>query len=42
MAKAAQKTSSEKLVFGNKKSGKAKKHFGPKEQKPKKYKGQGK
>lgn len=30
-----------KLSFGQKKSGKAKKKYGPKEQKPKKYVGQG-
>jgi len=41
MAKSTKTTSSEKLVFGSKKSGKGKKHYGPKEQKPKKYKGQG-
>lgn len=31
-----------KKVFGSKKTGKAKKRFGPKEQRPKPYKGQGK
>lgn len=40
MAKTQAKASSEKLVFGSKKSGKAKKHFGPKEEKPKKTRGQ--
>ena len=42
MAITQTKGSSEKLTFGSRKSGKAKKHYGPKEQKPKKYKGQGK
>jgi hypothetical protein len=32
---------SEKLTFGKKGQGKPKKRYGPKEQKPKKYKGQG-
>jgi len=32
---------SNKLTFGKKAVGKLKKKFGPKEQKPKKYKGQG-
>jgi hypothetical protein len=30
-----------KVTFGSKKKGKAKKKFGPKEEKPKKYRGQG-
>ncbi len=35
-------SSSSKITFGKKsKNGKAKKKFGPKEEKPKKYKGQG-
>jgi hypothetical protein len=33
--------SSSKISLGKKSSGKAKKHYGPKEQRPKKYKGQG-
>ena len=41
MAKTQSKSTSEKLVLSCKKSGKAKKHFGPKEQKPKKSRGQG-
>jgi hypothetical protein len=42
MAKQSSKsTTTEKLTFGSKKIGKAKKHFGPKEEKPKKYRGQG-
>lgn len=31
----------QKISFGAKKKGKAKRSFGPKEQKPKKYRGQG-
>jgi len=43
MAKKESKTSSTKITFGKKSgTGKAKKKFGPKEQKPKKYRGQGK
>ena len=34
-------TNSGKIVLGKKKSGKIKKHYGPKEQKPKSYRGQG-
>lgn len=34
-------TTSNKLTFGKKKLGKIKSKFGPKEQKPKKYRGQG-
>lgn len=41
MAKQQSKSTSEKVVFGSKKAGKAKKHYGPKEERPKKYKGQG-
>jgi len=38
----AKKTStSNKVALNKKKSGKAKKSYGPKEQKPKRYKGQG-
>lgn len=32
---------SNKIVLSQKKTGKAKKNFGPKEQRPKKYRGQG-
>jgi hypothetical protein len=35
------KSASGKVVFGNKKVGKAKKSYGPKEQRPKPYNGQG-
>lgn len=42
MAKTKTTSNSDKITFGEKKVGKAKKHFGPKEQKPKKYRGQGK
>jgi hypothetical protein len=41
MAKKTTSTSSQKISFGAKKKGKAKRAFGPKEQKPKKYRGQG-
>lgn len=42
MAKAkGNSASSVKVVFGKKKSGKLKKSFGPKDQKPKRYRGQG-
>lgn len=41
MAKQQTKTTAEKIAFGSKNSGKSKKRFGPKEEKPKKYKGQG-
>jgi hypothetical protein len=34
-------SSSQKLTFGKKTVGKLKKKFGPKEEKPKKYRGQG-
>lgn len=40
MAKQAS-SSSNKVNFGKKRIGKLKKKFGPKEEKPKKYKGQG-
>ena len=39
MAKSA--NTAQKLSFGKKGTGKAKKGYGPKEQKPKKYRGQG-
>lgn len=38
---AKQLGSSTKITTGKKKAGKAKRHYGPKEQKPKAYKGQG-
>ena len=41
MAKAKAAGSSQKVSFGKKTQGKPKKNYGPKEQKPKKYKGQG-
>jgi hypothetical protein len=42
MAKAKGSSSnSVKVVFGKKTSGKFKKSYGPKDQKPKKYRGQG-
>ena len=42
MAKAKGSSSaSQKVSFGKKGKGKAKKSFGPKDQKPKRYKGQG-
>lgn len=42
MAKAkGSSSSSVKVVFGKKKKGKFKKKYGPKDQKPKKYVGQG-
>lgn len=41
MAKAKGSNASIKVSFGKKVTGKAKKNFGPKEQKPKRYKGQG-
>jgi hypothetical protein len=34
-------TKSTKISFGKKKVGKLKKHYGPKEQRPKSYRGQG-
>ena len=36
------KENSNKITFGSKKRGVARKSFGPKAQRPKKYKGQGK
>ncbi len=41
MAKAKSSSSSNKVSFGKKGVGKAKKSFGPKDQKPKRYRGQG-
>jgi hypothetical protein len=41
MAKSKSSGNSVKITFGKKKTGKLKKSFGPKEQKPKRYKGQG-
>jgi hypothetical protein len=41
MAKAKSSSSAMKVSFGKKGRGKYKKNFGPKDQKPKKYKGQG-
>jgi hypothetical protein len=41
MAKAKSSSSSQKVSFGKKTTGKAKKGYGPTEQKPKKYRGQG-
>jgi hypothetical protein len=41
MAKSKSAGNSQKVSFGKKTTGKAKKGYGPKEQKPKKYRGQG-
>lgn len=41
MAKAKGSSSATKVSFGKKSRGKARKSFGPKDQKPKRYKGQG-
>ena len=41
MAKSVGNVKSNKLTFGKKTVGKIKKKYGPKEQRPKKYKGQG-
>lgn len=41
MAKAKGSSTSQKVSFGKKSKGKYKKNFGPKDQKPKKYRGQG-
>jgi len=41
MANAKNTGSNNKLSFGKKGSGKAKKSWGPKDQKPKRYRGQG-
>ena len=37
----AKLTNSNKLTFGKRKGGKAKKSYGPTQQKPKRYRGQG-
>ena len=41
MAKVKASNSNNKVSFGKKGVGKAKKSFGPKDQKPKRYRGQG-
>lgn len=41
MAKAKGSAASQKISFGKRKKGKLKKSYGPKEQKPKRYRGQG-
>ena len=41
MAKAKGSSSAMKISFGKKSRGKARKSYGPKDQKPKKYRGQG-
>ena len=41
MAKAKSAGTSQKVSFGKKTTGKAKKGYGPKAQKPKRYQGQG-
>lgn len=41
MAKAKSVGNSQKVSFGKKGTGKSKKSYGPKEQKPKRYRGQG-
>lgn len=41
MKKSKSTSSGIKLVFGKKKKGKLKKSYGPKSQKPKRYRGQG-
>jgi hypothetical protein len=41
MAKAKSTGNSQKISFGKKKKGKAKRAYGPKEHRPKKYVGQG-
>jgi hypothetical protein len=41
MAKAKSVGNSQKVSFGKKSTGKSQKSYGPKEQKPKKYRGQG-
>jgi hypothetical protein len=42
MAKAKAAGNSQKISFGKKGEGKYKKSYGPKDQKPKRYRGQGK
>ena len=39
--KVSKESSSKKISFGVKRTGKAKKSYGPKTEKPKKYRGQG-
>lgn len=39
--KTSKETKSQKISFGVKRTGKAKKSYGPKSEKPKKYRGQG-
>lgn len=41
MSKIAKQSNSQKVTFGTKRKGKAKKSYGPKNEKPKKYRGQG-
>ena len=41
MAKSKSSTGSVKITFGKRKTGKSQKSYGPKDQKPKKYRGQG-
>jgi hypothetical protein len=41
MAKAKSANTAQKVSFGKKTTGKIKKNYGPKEQKPKRYRGQG-
>lgn len=41
MAKAKSSTGSKKVSFGKRKGGKSQKSYGPKAEKPKKYRGQG-
>jgi hypothetical protein len=41
MAKAKSAGNSQKVSFGKKGTGKARKSYGPKDQKPKRYRGQG-
>lgn len=41
MAKAKGSSTAQKVSFGKKTKGKCKKNYGPKDQKPKRYRGQG-
>ena len=41
MAKTSKQTAKGKVTFGVKTKGKSKKSYGPKEEKPKRYRGQG-
>jgi hypothetical protein len=41
MAKTKSSTGSVKITFGKRRNGKQKKSYGPKSEKPKKYRGQG-